>query len=93
MEVRETAIRHGLSKKRKNALAALVCGALPAALMGYQFHPAGQAWLIGIALGLIWGNAFEYAYQASCCIDHARSTGPHIKSITRKSVLPRKQNS
>ncbi len=63
MEVRETVIRHGLSKKRKNALAALVCGALPATLMALRFHPAWQAWIIGLVLGLIWGNAFEYAYH------------------------------
>lgn len=40
MEVLETAIRHGLSKKRTNALAAVVCGALPATIMVFQFHPA-----------------------------------------------------
>ena len=63
MEVLETAIRHGLSKKRTNALAAVVCGALPATIMVFQFHPDWQVWVIGLALGLVWGNAFEYAYH------------------------------
>jgi sterol desaturase/sphingolipid hydroxylase (fatty acid hydroxylase superfamily) len=63
MEVRQSAIRHGQSKKRNNALAALVCGALPAALIALQFHPDWQVWVIGLALGLVWGNAFEYAYH------------------------------
>jgi hypothetical protein len=63
MEVLETAIRHGLSKKRNNALAALVCGAFPAALIALRFHQAWQAWIIGLVLGLIWGNAFEYSYH------------------------------
>jgi hypothetical protein len=63
MEVRETAVRHRQSKKRNNPLAALVCGALPATLMALQFHPAWYAWLIGLVVGLVWGNAFEYAYH------------------------------
>jgi len=63
MEVREIAIRHGLSKKRKNALAALVCGALPATLIALRFYPTWQAWLLGVTIGMIWGNAFEYVYH------------------------------
>ena len=63
MEIRDTAIRHGLGKKRINAVAAVFCGAIPALWLGLQLHPSWRAWLLGLALGLIWGNAFEYAYH------------------------------
>lgn len=63
IEVRETAIRHGLNKKRKNATAALLCGALPAVLLGFSFTFTWERWLLGLLTGLIWGNAFEYAYH------------------------------
>lgn len=62
-EIRDTAIRHGQLKKRKNALSALVCGALPAALLELRFHPAWPAWLLGLTIGMVWGNAFEYVYH------------------------------
>jgi hypothetical protein len=58
------AVRHGRGKKRKNAVAAMLCGALPAGLLG--FHSASPTWklcLLGLIVGLIWGNAFEYIYH------------------------------
>ena len=63
MKIRDTAIRHGQSKKLKNALAAVACGAVPAAFTGFEFHTAWRALLLGFTIGLIWGNAFEYAYH------------------------------
>lgn len=63
MEVRETAIRVGLTKKRNNAIAALLCGSLPAGLLGFYSSVTWERFLIGVLLGVIWGNAFEYAYH------------------------------
>ncbi len=62
-EIRDTAIRHGQGKKRNNAIAAVLCGAFPALWLGLQSHPSWQDWLLGIIIGLMWGNAFEYAYH------------------------------
>lgn len=63
METRDTAIRHGEGKKRINAVAAVFCGAIPALWLGLRLHPSWRAWLLGLALGLVWANAFEYAYH------------------------------
>jgi hypothetical protein len=63
MEIRDTAIRHGGIKKRNNAVAAVVCGIFPALWLGVQSHPSWQRCLLGLIIGLIWGNGFEYAYH------------------------------
>jgi hypothetical protein len=63
MEIRDTALRHGAGKKRINAVAAALCGSFPGLWLWFLVHPTWQAWLLGLALGLIWGNAFEYAYH------------------------------
>jgi len=63
METRETATRYGHSKKRNNALAAIVCGVLPAAWLAMHARITWQEWLAGLIVGLIWGNAFEYTYH------------------------------
>jgi hypothetical protein len=64
IELTQIAIRHGYSKKRNNAIAAAICGALPAVALGFHFSSAAWgAWLIGVIVGLIWGNAFEYIYH------------------------------
>jgi hypothetical protein len=62
-EIRDIAIRHGKIKKRVNAIAALFCGMFPALWLAFHSHPTWQAWLLGVTIGLIWGNAFEYAYH------------------------------
>jgi hypothetical protein len=63
MEASETAIRHGQTKKRHNAVAALLCGTLPAVLLGLYSSVTGERLLLGVLIGLMWGNAFEYAYH------------------------------
>jgi hypothetical protein len=68
IELTQIAVRHGREKKRNNAIAALLCGALPAGAL--TFHFSSIAWtvrlvglIIGLVVGLIWGNAFEYVYH------------------------------
>ena len=64
IELTKIAMRHGCEKKRNNAIAAVLCGALPAVALSFHFSSiAWRAWLIGLIVGLIWGNAFEYLYH------------------------------
>ena len=64
IELTKIAVRHGCEKKRNNAIAAVLCGALPAIALSLHFSSiAWRAWLIGLIVGLIWGNAFEYLYH------------------------------
>jgi sterol desaturase/sphingolipid hydroxylase (fatty acid hydroxylase superfamily) len=69
----EIAVRHGRDKKRKNAIAALLCGAIPAVLLSFYSGSAAR-WefrlpgfivglIFGLIVGLIWGDAFEYVYH------------------------------
>lgn len=53
----------GLAVKRRNALAAALFGGLLAALFieAFSFRPAG--FLVGIPLGLLYANAFEYLFH------------------------------
>jgi len=64
-ELTEIAVRHGRNKKRKNAIAALLCGAVPAVLL--SVYPGSAAsWKLGVlgfVVGLLWGDAFEYVYH------------------------------
>lgn len=64
MQTMDMAIQHGRDKKRKNAIAALLCGGAPVLLL--SFYPASGSWFLvfaGLIVGLIWGNAFEYVYH------------------------------
>ena len=62
-EVREIASERGLAKKRKNTMVALLSGALPGVVFSFYLLVSWERWLIGLVIGLIWGNAFEYAYH------------------------------
>jgi sterol desaturase/sphingolipid hydroxylase (fatty acid hydroxylase superfamily) len=64
-ELTEIAVRRGRDKKRKNAIAALLCGAVPAVLLSFYYGSAAswELWLLGFIVGLIWGDAFEYVYH------------------------------
>jgi hypothetical protein len=58
-----TSLARACSLKRNNALTALLCGALPALLLAVYLPPRAYQWLIGLGLGLVWANAFEYFYH------------------------------
>jgi hypothetical protein len=62
-EFSEIALRSGRAKKRNNAIVALLSGALPGAILAFYFPFSWERWLGGLVIGLIWGNAFEYAYH------------------------------
>jgi len=57
------AVEHGRIKKRNNAIAAVLSGAIPGVILAFCFSVTWERWLIGLVVGLIWGNAFEYAYH------------------------------
>ena len=54
---------HACHLKRNNALTAILCGAVPALLLALHAPPRAYQWLIGLAIGLVWANAFEYFYH------------------------------
>jgi Fatty acid hydroxylase len=57
------AVEVGRRKKRDNALVAILCGVVPAVILDFYFPANWVRWLVGFTVGLIWGNAFEYAYH------------------------------
>jgi hypothetical protein len=62
-ETQALALSHGHSKKRNNAIAALLSGGVPGVILAFYAPINWQRWLIGLAVGLVWANAFEYAYH------------------------------
>ena len=61
--IRESAIAHGRAIKRVNAFTALLCGGVPAVLLGILFPTNSGKWLVGLVIGLLWASWFEYAYH------------------------------
>jgi hypothetical protein len=62
-ELRDLALAHGRAKKRNNAVAAVFSGIIPAVTLALYAPPTWQRVVVGILIGLVWGNAFEYAYH------------------------------
>jgi hypothetical protein len=62
-EIRTAAVLHGRTKKRNNALVALLSGALPGVILCQYLRPDWKHLSAGLMIGLLWGNAFEYAYH------------------------------
>ena len=62
-DIDSTTLARGLAAKRRNALTATVFGGLLAALLiqAFSFQPAG--FVVGILLGLLYANAFEYFFH------------------------------
>jgi hypothetical protein len=63
VELTQLSIQHGETKKRNNAIAALVCGLIPAIVLAQHHPPNSARWLICAIIGLIWANGFEYSYH------------------------------
>jgi len=62
-EIVRLAYFHGQKKKRNNAIVALLSGAVPGIFLAFYFPFKWYLWLFGLLIGLVWGNAFEYAYH------------------------------
>jgi hypothetical protein len=62
-EIRDVAVEHGRSKKRNNAIFAILSGAVPGLILNHYLAANWKHWMVGLLIGLIWGNAFEYAYH------------------------------
>ena len=62
-ELREIAFRHGQTKKRNNAIVAVLSGAIPGLILTLYFPSHWVRWVVGVIIGLLLGNAFEYAYH------------------------------
>lgn len=62
-QVTSRAVEFGRLKKRNNALVAILCGTVPALIFASYFPVNWVRWFLGFLIGLIWGNAFEYAYH------------------------------
>jgi len=60
---RTAALARGRKLKRNNAITAVLCGAVPGVLIGRLLHPAALWWIVGIAVGMLWANGFEYFYH------------------------------
>ena len=41
----------------------MLCGAVPAVLLALYAPPSPRQWIIGLGIGLVWANAFEYFYH------------------------------
>ncbi|MGZ4787087.1 MAG: sterol desaturase family protein [Terriglobales bacterium] len=57
------ALARGQRLKQNNAITSLACGALPGLLIACFIHPSAIAWMVGISIGMLWANAFEYFYH------------------------------
>jgi hypothetical protein len=58
-----SAVDRSARLKRANALTAIILSSLCSTILAFAY-PAGPArWLVGFLVGLLWANAFEYAYH------------------------------
>ncbi len=62
-ELSDLALRHGRAKKRNNAIVAVLSGALPGVILTFYLPVSWERWLLGLIIGLVWANGFEYAYH------------------------------
>ena len=56
-----TALRRGRQINTYNTVTAALCGGVPAVIFAWQSFPTAKMWPIGMALGFVWANGFEYA--------------------------------
>jgi hypothetical protein len=62
-EIRAAALVIGRKRKHANAITALLCGAIPGLIASLYMIVLWHRWLLGIIVGLLWANAFEYFYH------------------------------
>jgi hypothetical protein len=62
-EITVAAIARGRAIKRINALTAVLCGGVPAVVLGSLFPASTGRWVAGFVLGLLWASLFEYSYH------------------------------
>ncbi|MFQ5663413.1 MAG: sterol desaturase family protein [Terriglobia bacterium] len=62
-KARAAALDRGHTIKRVTALTAVLCGGVPATILGVWFPSEPEKWLVGFLVGLVWANGFEYAYH------------------------------
>jgi hypothetical protein len=62
-ELSDLPLQHGRAKKRNNAIVALLSGAIPGVILSFYLPVNWERWLLGLIIGLIWANGFEYAYH------------------------------
>jgi len=62
-ELREIAYCDGRTKKRNNSIVALLSGALPGVILTFYVPFTWERLVLGLTIGLLWGNAFEYSYH------------------------------
>ncbi len=62
-KIKASAIARGRAIKRANAWTAVLCGGLPAGILGVLFPSAPERWVTGFLIGFLWANGFEYAYH------------------------------
>ncbi len=58
-----TSLERGRAIKRWNAVTAVLAGGVPAVVLALWNPPSLRVWLLSFAAGLVWANAFEYAYH------------------------------
>jgi hypothetical protein len=63
IELGDATLQHGRARKRNNAIVAILSGALPGVILTFYLPVTWERWLLGLIIGLVWGNAFEYAYH------------------------------
>ncbi len=62
-EIRNTSLTLGRRLKRKNATVAIMSGFLPGIIASFFIPMTTRGWLLGLLIGLLWSNAFEYFYH------------------------------
>ncbi len=85
-EVREIAYERGLAKKRKNAIVALLSGALPGVVLSFYLLVSWERWLIGLVIGL------NTPTTAGCCTGKRVHSPEDTCNITAPLAPLRKRN-
>ena len=62
-DIQAAAVARGRTRKRQNAVAAMLSGVIPALILEHFFPASPQKWIAGFFLGLAWANSFEYFYH------------------------------